>query len=221
MLWCRPIELGIRPENCRIEPQSQRIGTTDTVLMTDSGGLGRELWLDPARDFVVVRCNENFDVLGVRTVNELDISYTQSPPNEWVPLGWTTVFRDNYGNAEQYSRSIVTEASLNQAAAGRQFQADFPAATWVWDERTNVRYIVGGEGKTRSVTDDELRRGATYEELLRTKSGRAGLTSAAWRRLSSVWGLWIAIAAVLATAISVWALRMKIGRSESVSAVRT
>jgi hypothetical protein len=129
---------------------------------------------------------ENVDVLGVRMINQLDISYEHDPECGRVPVGWTIVFRDTQGLTEQYTRTALTERSINRSIQQELFQPSLPVGTWVYDERIKEGYIAGERGNKRPISAAELQAGVTYEDLASTVTG-IGIQSRAWRMASSKW----------------------------------
>jgi hypothetical protein len=70
----------------------------------------------------------------------------------------------------------ITKREINVDIPRSEFQIDFPVGTKVHDRRMGAAppwYIVRAGGVKREITDAEMRRGATYDELISTESGMA------------------------------------------------
>jgi hypothetical protein len=85
------------------------------------------------------------------------------------------VIKNEAGNVLTSDVATVQECAINVPFAETEFQLEFPAGTWVYDTHRGEMYIASASGQKRIITKEELRRGATYEELLVTESGRAAL----------------------------------------------
>jgi hypothetical protein len=113
-----------------------------------------ELWLDPDRDFVVLRVARSMP--GKNTT--LDISYDQDPKLGWIPSAWRWVaFGPESGRIFEEHAASVTLHEFNTDVPREQFQFTYPSGTLVRDRRNGEDYVVtDGNGK-RSVTPEDLR----------------------------------------------------------------
>jgi beta-lactamase regulating signal transducer with metallopeptidase domain len=187
----RPIALAFRPCDRDMGGMAVKNGTIESGLEDVDGRAcvvlsfaSTTLWLDPLRDFVVVRMR---DEQNERTHRTWDISYREDPSHVWVPLEWKMVF---ILQDKVWGRTVakVTGCTLNADIPRSVFQFEFPVGTSVSDLRKEdegndaiERYIVRPGGKKRVITKEEIRRGAgaDYQELLRTESGKARANAAA------------------------------------------
>ncbi|MCI0639872.1 MAG: hypothetical protein L0Y70_12415 [Gemmataceae bacterium] len=131
--------------------------------------LETKLWVDPARDFVIVRILTLDDNV---VTNKIDVEYDQNAEMVWVPKEWEVTFNNPKGNLERTYKSRVTEYSINPTGASPHFDIDFPLGTAVTNAKDNSRYIIrpDGSGK-RMIPPSDI--GATYEQALATDPGKA------------------------------------------------
>ncbi len=180
-----PIALAFRPcdldmggrdlAKYTVNPGMQTIDGRAYVVITGNPRQSsyETLWLDPQRDFLVVRAR---DESGNSTT--FDISYQKDSSFGWVPSEWKWIARGgNSGRLFGQAVAKVTTYTINTDIPKAAFQFEFPVGTYVSDLRTEdiERYIVRQGGKKRIITKEEIRRGAgaDYKELLSTESGMA------------------------------------------------
>ncbi len=152
-------------------------------------------WVDPQRDFIVLR------VVSSRPgkTTTVDISYREDPSHGWVPSTWQSVAVGAIsGRLFQQSNATITAWEINVDIAPSTFQLYFPTDTVV--REGDDTYLVRRDGGRRRITDAEIRRGASYDEMLNTESGQAAIPGNA----SDFAGNWILVVAIsLPLAISV------------------
>ena len=107
-----------------------------------------ELWLDPAREWVLAR--EVYIHPG-KTHTQLDITYEPHPVCGWIPKTWD--FRHTKSDTVQVcvDSFSVSEYTINQAIPESTFSLTFPAGTTVLDTREK-----GTPPKQYVVTDDTV-----------------------------------------------------------------
>jgi hypothetical protein len=121
------------------------------VLKTNGTGLwsgqANSYWLDPSKNYVVVRHTSACGKLGA----QLDCSYVQSGEGCWVPTEWTITAK--YGNGGHHMdtpsyivHAKVQESVVNPTFAQDEFTIKFPPGTIVSDVRPQARLSSGGEG---------------------------------------------------------------------------
>jgi len=184
-------------------------GRACVVLSPDPPSLhgeGKTLWLDPQRDFLVVRSQDVTRNRGNITI--FDISYKKDQLHGWVPSEWKWICTGGI-SGRLFGQAIakVTRYTVNTEILRSEFLFEFPVGTYVSDLRKAdiERYIVREAGERRLVTNAELERGADYKELLSTESGMG-------RRMPTRWGggrSMILIVSVSAIAIYIAALWLR------------
>lgn len=150
------------------------------VRLGDSvyGPLGTtEYWVDPDRDFVIVRVRQfspqRDDVPSV----QFDITYSRDAQHGWVPSEWngTKTLGDDQLSESWSNR--VTSYELNCRVDPADFDYIFSPGTWVTDRRNRSHYIVRADGSKRIIKQDETLSGRTqletYRKLLQSSSGEA------------------------------------------------
>jgi hypothetical protein len=180
LLTARPcsVELGGRDlHGFRVSPRVATIDGHDYVMLIQEPKpkLRRleTFWLDSRREFIVVRALRSQTGLN-RT---FDISYDQDPSGAWLPTGWKSVSAGP-GTGRIMEQVVVRIANrdINIKIPRSEFQIDFPVGAMVRDSRPAAApawYIVQAGGVKREITQAELRRGATYDQLISTESGMA------------------------------------------------
>ncbi|HUE72322.1 MAG TPA: hypothetical protein VMP01_15665 [Pirellulaceae bacterium] len=142
-----------------------------------ASGIVHLLHVDPARDFVVLRYTS--EVQG-RLAAQIDITYTEDPTVRWVPDGWNAVLLRQDGVVMTRCSSTVSDYALNERLSEKLFVIDFPPGTFVDDRASGTEYLVRQGGEKRSIAPVERRRGVTWEQLMETEYGKAGLRSEGW-----------------------------------------
>jgi len=167
--------------------------------------LVRRLWLSRDRQFVVRRYEMG---AGASVFTRVEVEYEDSPQGISVPIRWTRVEGARSDPPIEINRSEVSHCEFNVPVASDAFELTFPAL--VQEEGVEEPYIVREDGSHRVITEAELLRGATYEDLLATPSGHAKLTPL--KTSPYVWMFW-SVQALLATGILVYVYRRRLARS--------
>jgi len=114
-------------------------------------------------------------------IYELITVFARSADRRVVPESWSASLFDPKGLLLSAARAKVKEIVQDAPPDDSLFDLVFPEGTMVDDIRphadggTGHRRFIVVQGKERIVTDEEIFRDATYEELVRTKSGQAAL----------------------------------------------
>jgi hypothetical protein len=111
---------------------------------------------------------------------DLRIELMRNSSGEVVPVSWSVSMVTEKGVLLQAVRAKVTLCNLQATVDQSLFDLDFPNGTLVDDLRPRAtggfaRQYVLVDGKEREIRKEELIRGASYEELIRTKPGEAGM----------------------------------------------
>lgn len=140
-----------------------------------------EIWLSPEPPHVVERIiNKSEDItVGWRTVD-----YVRNEDGIEVPKSAFHVFCDKQGKDKTTIESTVTSFKINPSIDDSDFIIKFPDGTFVIDSSSDEvrKYILRNGGEKRMISPSEIRRGATYKELLETEEGQAArkTTSINW-----------------------------------------
>jgi hypothetical protein len=113
-----------------------------------------ELWIDPERDYVPLKCLETYRDRDDVITHETRFSYRKSPEGVWIPTGWVVVRIDSKEYIE-LERATVTRFELNPTIAADEFDWSFPPGTWVRDGTDKTEYIVTPNGGKRITTLEE------------------------------------------------------------------
>jgi hypothetical protein len=179
-----PVLINLRPCNekmggvdlstYKVGVRTARVGAHTCIVVEPQtrSSKHREMayWIDPVRDFIIMRieCAK----VGRPPDWSIDIDYIENDDHGWIVSGWRVVSGTPSEIMQQLSVA-VTGFGINESIADSEFRFDFPANTAVVDNRSGERYIARENGEHRIVTDDELRRGAKYRDLVSTESGEA------------------------------------------------
>jgi hypothetical protein len=161
------------------------------------------IWVDPAREFVVVR---SVLTRRDRPAWQVDVKHRQEDACGWVPEAVHYAAYYPNGDLQDAIQAKVKEHEVNFAADPTSFDLPFPAGTYVTDEsnpKAPVDYIVREGGGRRIVQRREM--GATYQQLLDTDSGFAlgGRSPFPWTWASGL----LALAAVMVGGVLRWRAR--------------
>ncbi len=181
-----PILIHIRPcseEMGGVSLDAYKMGTTKATInghtclavqpRTESKKRwGETYWVDPVCACIVRRIA--YGQIGNPPAYTIDIDYDRLDDREWVPSGWKLIDGDATRIISQISGRVKT-VRLNENIANSEFRLQFPPGTAVVDNRTGERLITKDHGQPRIVTNAELARGATYQELVSTETGKAAL----------------------------------------------
>ncbi len=120
-----------------------------------------KLWVDPSRDYHVVRF---IQYAGVHAQYQIDIQFEQYSTNNWTPQGWTIVLlsqsRDYPGRSDlfRFVSCTVIESTVNKSLPEGLFQTSLATGTCVLDLGANSWRKVVAEGATRELDAEEIGR---------------------------------------------------------------
>ncbi|MBX9628557.1 MAG: hypothetical protein K2X82_32470 [Gemmataceae bacterium] len=138
------------------------IGTTPTA--------GTTLWLDPGRDYHLVRYQQYGS--GQYALTQYDIDYTADAPGRWRPAGWVSIFQLQGGHLYRRVKASVTECAVGERVSSGEFSTEPPPNTRVEDSSGPddvSRFVVRPDGSRRDVLPDE--RNQPFDVLVRTEPG--------------------------------------------------
>ena len=134
---------------------------------TQTNPLAYEIWVDPARDFLVLRFVKYIDG---KLTSKTDISYVEDAEHQWVPSAW----KRSHWNTKQRLRftvhAKVIDYAINPPIDASTFTIEFVPGTYVYDRRSKEQYIAREGGGKRIVLPSEWKAGATYEQLLNSET---------------------------------------------------
>jgi hypothetical protein len=111
-------------------------------------------WVDPSRDYVVVRWELNVQGLG-KTYAWVAIDYQFDKQHGWLPSGWQTdgdYQRSGWEySATRPSRSTVFESTINPALSRATFASNFPPGLTVVDHAQKEIYTVASDGSKTNI----------------------------------------------------------------------
>lgn len=128
------------------------------------------LWVDPKRDYLVVRIVHMLDgAIKQRT----DIQFGSNKKHGWIPQSWTIVIQNVKGKLTQSSENQVTSWEINPGIPSSEFDIEYPARSVVVDmsQRPEKRFVVKHDGSIRPVLPSEY--SATHEQVISSEPGEA------------------------------------------------
>jgi len=143
-------------------------------IVKEDGGRPTEYWVDPLKDYAIVRVREFSRFVPDRCVVDTEVSYKSDVTAGSVPARWKgTIIDLESGNVRQSGECIVTSYQLNPSIDPGEFNYQYPPGTRVVDRRqsANDEYLVRSDGTKRIITSEESE--AAYQDLLRTETGKA------------------------------------------------
>ncbi len=211
LITYRPLHdamIGLRPEEWTLAGTKGVVKDRPCLIVEKASGPQREsYWVDPERDFSVLRF--------LRTIAgsvqfRLDVSYEHDGSHGWVPSAWNAVMLyPETGRLYESAVVRVTDYHINCPIELKDLQLIFPPNTLVEDYREDTGYIVREDMRKRFITLDERARGATYDQLLGTESGMAGLPETSWLRSWKVLTVGLVLLACIVGAVL---RRTRVGR---------
>jgi hypothetical protein len=132
------------------------------------GTPGARFWVDPARDYVIVRV---LTVGGPKLMGRTDIRYRQDASIGWVPESWEHVFQRGNEALQKKSSAVVVRLEIGEPLANSEFNLEFPPNTMVVDTVRNEKYLVKPNSEKRIVPPEDA--GKSYEKLVNSQPGEA------------------------------------------------
>jgi hypothetical protein len=188
---CIAILLAYRafhPEMGRFEENKMQVADEKSILRNkkcicveqNKGTYTARCWVDPSRDFVIIRYAMVFD--GFPDF-QCDVEYKLDNQLGWIPETWHDVLMSTNSKPVRLwtDRTVhVTTCMINGPVEDQEFQLEFPPGTDGMDWINNQKFIVLNDGSKRVITNAEIKRGITYEELLQSegKTWRRNLVTA-------------------------------------------
>lgn len=122
-----------------------------------------EYWVDPDREFVVMRYRKSS---GNKIVRKVDIDYFHQPGLGWVPESWTMHASLDGISLYESRKGNLLHVSIPEQLSNDDFKISFPAGCVVTDSIRDEYYVVREDHTKREIARDEY--GAPYEQLLAT-----------------------------------------------------
>lgn len=143
-----------------------------------SDGTYEELWLDPARGFVVLRREQSAQG---RRLGQLSIEYELDPQGLAVPTGWQCdVFSFASGRVKRSVKAKVREFEINGAVDASAFRLPYPVGTVIRNETADSMSIVKSDGPVRPITSLEMEQGVDYSSLMTGEYDRQRQRRTTW-----------------------------------------
>ena len=132
---------GLDPTKLRVLSDDARIGDISCILVeTGDPALSHTLlWLDPAREDVVLRKQRYAKAWNDWSVERVDFSYRTHPDVGWIPADWKKSIVRSDGTISVASTNTVTEFRINQPIPHAEFKVELPATEYVEDRQAGVR----------------------------------------------------------------------------------
>ena len=168
-LALRPVLLAVRPVGfgpgsadlsaARLLPGRRELDDLSCVVLEDSSNEPFTLryWLDPARDFSVVRYESL--VKGRPSVRQ-DVTFTRETDSGlYLPAEWKSVFVTEEGELSITTRNAVTKVAVNAPLPEGVIAFEFPPGTSLLDEASGRESTVLGGADPRATVAAPARPG--------------------------------------------------------------
>ncbi len=181
-----------KADSYKLLPNREMLDDRPCLLLAEQADARRNIhkswWVDPARDFVVVRYNAIYTA-NKQPAIQMTLRHRQDPKHGWAPQAWRIdTFRPD-GQLMDSNQCTVTDYQINLEAPAEEFQFEFPPGTLVYDHRASKEYIVRGDTSERIIEKHELGPEASYAKLVATDPANAW----SWR----AWLLMLSYAVVI------------------------
>lgn len=154
-------------------------------------------WIEPERGLFV----RYVSIRSAKPAVQVDVSYKEEPSFGWLPSGWK-IARFAGDTVTETITATVTSASVNEPIPLSEFRIeDLPTGTWIEDRRDDTDTLIRANGTRRPILAADHRPGVTFEDLMNSEPGQAGLTPrSALRR----WAVYGSIVGVLCLGVWSW-----------------
>jgi len=133
----RPMDRELRSidlSKFKVAPGGGTIGDTPCVVIETDVVRGdqQSFWLDPARDYLVLR--EHWTLNG-QDCQRVDLTYRPDPTYGWIPTAWVDANAGSGGSMGSACTDTVTNYSINQPVPNSEFKIEIPKGAQVNDMR--------------------------------------------------------------------------------------
>jgi len=159
-------------------------------------------WIDAEQNYIIRRFEEKYGASDGPAFSSIEIEFDVHADFGWVPTRWKV----SYADASNRFSMRVTQSKFNNELEVDRFRFQFPNGTEVVDLRTGERFIAGARSdERRIITNAELQRGATHQELMKTRSGEARGRNAESSNASKYSFIFMLLTAIsIAAIVSTW-----------------
>jgi hypothetical protein len=164
---------GTGAAKLRLRKQAAMMQERECLLIEDnsSADVNSIYWVDPSRDYCVVRhtCNGRDG----KPFFKLDIDYRADKDVRWIPGSWGIEWFNPGQDVPVSTRVNVDSYKINSFIPEHSFEVKLAPGTLVSDMRTtpSQEYLVKANDEKRMIPRSEL--DATYEQLINTEPGFA------------------------------------------------
>ncbi|HET6327733.1 MAG TPA: thioredoxin family protein [Planctomycetaceae bacterium] len=133
ILTFRPFDpaFGWKRERCRLVTDNDLVGQTPCiVIQTDELSKSERCWVDPARDYAIVKWEKR--PLRMPSVS-VTIDYQNDKLHGWIPVRWKRDLRGASPEATGTAEAVVAHYEVNESLPKETFAPVFPAGTAVAD----------------------------------------------------------------------------------------
>jgi beta-lactamase regulating signal transducer with metallopeptidase domain/thiol-disulfide isomerase/thioredoxin len=158
-----PLRLALRPlspasdwsgENSRVVSEDALIGNVHCIkLQMDKVDHSEQCWVDPSRDYCVVRWERRQSEGAHLTVA---IDAVQGADHEWLPARWSWRLTGGPAGPAASFEATVTRHMVNKKLPDTTFAADYPGGTRVYDATVDLP-IVESDDLSGMLPPDEAR----------------------------------------------------------------
>jgi hypothetical protein len=170
-----PYFFGVNLSACVVANRASRVRDVAVVeLQCRSGTYVRSYWLDPNREYVLVK---HLSREGDQPLGQIEIEYREDPKLGWVPKGWEYLSMGEKGKVGSQKLAIVSELQVGGTYPTDAFDLQFPSGTLVYNLLDDTKYIIRTDHSKRFLTKAEIR--ISPVEILRKDAAEIA-TRTAW-----------------------------------------
>jgi hypothetical protein len=124
------------PENCRVVSEDALVGNAHCIkLQMDKVDHSEQCWVDPKRDYSVVRWERRKSNIAPLNVA---IDAQQGADHEWLPARWSWRLSGGPAGQAPLFEATVTRCMINKKLPDATFAADYTARTRVYDASVDL-----------------------------------------------------------------------------------
>ena len=132
-------------------------------------------WLDPGRDYAILRVVET---RGGKPAVQVDVRYSDDDDSRALPAAWHAMTLDENGDVSQFVQASRRGDWIKRPAQDETFAVQLPPDTWVVDRAEQRSYIARADGSRLELNGREYEPGTSFAQLVSQGGQRTWL--AAW-----------------------------------------
>ena len=157
-----PAAGGFDPSTLKLTDQTESIENAPTLILTDGS---KKIWVDPAKDFVPVKCIDQREYTSSPSSSEFNIEYKHDQSNGWLPI---SLKQDVDGGKYTESATVSRVHPLTNQSTRPNLHPTFEGGAIISDASKNSLSIAYPDGKQRLLKPGEFN-GHNFQDLLKSE----------------------------------------------------